>query len=284
MKFFFLFLFLASTLFSFNIDIYDSTIANGKTTIVKFKKEKNTKYIKIELDKKKYRIYKHPSKEKLFYALIPINYYKKPKNIKAKIFYEESGEKKTKTVFFKVIDGKYKKEKIKVQKSKVILNKKDKKKVAMEYKEAMDIYNHSTNKNYITSKFTTPMQSKITSSFGKTRIYNDTLNGYHSGTDYRAKIGTPITASNSGKIVLVKDRFYSGGSIIIDHGHGIYTCYYHMSKFNVKKSTFVKKGQVIGLSGVSGRVTGPHLHFSARVGGEQVDPLQLIELINKNLF
>lgn len=284
MKYFFILLFLASTLFSFNIDIYDSTIANGKTTLVEFKKEKNIKYIKIVLDEKSYSIYKHPSKDKIFYALIPINYYKKPENLKAKIFYEERKETKNKTVFFKVIDGKYKKEEIKVQKSKVTLNEKDKKRAAIEYAEAMNIYNHSTAQSYITSKFITPMQSKITSSFGKARVYNDTLKGYHSGTDYRAKIGTPIIASNYGKVVLVKGRFYSGGSVIIDHGHGIYTCYYHMSKFNVKKDAFVKKGQVIGLSGVSGRVTGPHLHFSARVGGEQVDPLQLIELINKNLF
>ncbi|WP_321779141.1 M23 family metallopeptidase [Sulfurimonas sp.] len=284
MRYFFLLLLLASTLFPFNIDIYTSEIANGKTTVLEFKKEKNIQYTKVVLAKKNYKIYQHPSDAKKLYSLIPINYYKKPTNLKAKVFYEENGNIKTKTFFFKVIDGQYKKENIKVQKSKVTLNKKDKKRASIEYKEAMSIYNHATNKSYISSKFITPMQSKITSSFGKARVYNNTLKGYHSGTDYRAKIGTPIIASNSGKIVLVKDRFYSGGSVIIDHGHGIYTCYYHMSKFSIKKGAFVKKGEVIGLSGVSGRVTGPHLHFSARVGGEQVDPLQLIKLINKNLF
>jgi murein DD-endopeptidase MepM/ murein hydrolase activator NlpD len=129
-----------------------------------------------------------------------------------------------------------------------------------------------------------PMKSKITSDFGNARIYNGKTKSYHSGTDFRAKIGTPIIASNDGKIVLAKRRFYAGGSIIIDHGHGIYSCYYHMSRFDVKEGEMVKKNQVIGLSGDTGRVTGPHLHFSIRVGGLQVDPLQFIELVNNKIF
>ena len=148
----------------------------------------------------------------------------------------------------------------------------------------MKIYRSVSDKSYIKSKFIMPMQSKITSSFGKARIYNDTLNGYHSGTDFRAKMGTPIVASNDGVVALVKKKFYSGGTVIIDHGEGIYTCYFHMSKFSVKKGQKVKKAQEIGLSGQSGRVTGPHLHFSARVSGVQVDPLQLISLLNENFF
>jgi len=128
-----------------------------------------------------------------------------------------------------------------------------------------------------------PMNSKITSEFGNARVFNGSLKSYHSGTDFRAKVGTPIKSVNDGKVVLVKDRFYSGGSVIVDHGEGVYTCYYHMSKFDVKKGDMVKKGQQLGLSGVSGRVTGPHLHFSARVSGVQVDPLQFINLVNKEL-
>lgn len=201
------------------------------------------------------------------------------------VIYYEKGEKKLKTIFLKVEDGKYKQEKIQVQKSKV--NPKSKevtKRIAKEYKEAMDIYGAVTRENYITSKFIVPMETKITSDFGKARVYNNTLNGYHSGTDFRAKVGTPIMASNDGVVVLAKDRFYAGGTVILDHGHGIYTCYYHMSKFSVKKGDKVLKSQKLGLSGDTGRVTGPHLHFSVRVGGLQVDPLQLITLVNQNLY
>ena len=126
--------------------------------------------------------------------------------------------------------------------------------------------------------------SKITSGFGKARLYNEKLKSYHGGTDFRADIGTPLMACNNGKVVLAKERFYAGNSVVRDHGHGIYSCYFHMSRFNVKEGQNINKGDIIGLSGNSGRVTGPHLHFGIRVGGEQVDPLQFIELINKNLF
>ena len=285
MKFFIASILFTATIYAFNIDISDSTIANGKTTIIEFEKEQNTKYEKIILGKKTHRIYQHPLDAKKMYVLVPVSYYEKPSDKKLEIFYKEKGKQKSKTIFLRVEDGKYKKEKINVQKSKVNPKSKEvKKRIAKEYAEAMKIYGTSTEKSQISSRFIPPMQSKITSAFGKARVYNDTLNGYHSGTDYRAKVGTPIKASNDGVVVLVKDRFYSGGTVILDHGHGIYTCYYHMSDFSVEDGQKIKKAEVIGLSGVSGRVTGPHLHFSARVGGEQVDPLQLIELLNKNLF
>jgi murein DD-endopeptidase MepM/ murein hydrolase activator NlpD len=219
------------------------------------------------------------------YALVPISYYETPKDKRVEVLYAQKGVKKSEKLFLHVEDANYEKEEIQVQKSKVNpKSKKVKKRTQKEYANAMKIYATYSEKNYITSKFIPPMDSKITSAFGKARVYNGSLNGYHSGTDYRAKIGTPIKASNDGVVVLVKDRFYAGGTVILDHGHGIYTCYYHMSKFKVKMGQFVKKAEIIGLSGDSGRVTGPHLHFSARVGGEQVDPLQLIELLNKKLF
>ncbi|WP_294964379.1 M23 family metallopeptidase [Sulfurimonas sp.] len=284
MKFLITLVIFASTIFAFNLHISDSTVANGKTTIIEFTKEKNIGYKKVILGKKVHKIYQHPLDASKMYALIPISYYEKPSDKKVKIIYTDKGKEKNKIILLYVEDGKYKQEKIKVQKSKVTLNKKDKKRASIEYAQAMKIYSASTPKNLIHSKFIAPMDSKITSSFGKARVYNETLNGYHSGTDYRAKVGTPIKASNDGIVVLVKDRFYSGGTVILDHGRGIYTCYYHMSDFNVKKGQKIKKADVIGLSGVSGRVTGPHLHFSARVGGEQVDPLQLIDLLNKKLF
>ncbi len=83
-----------------------------------------------------------------------------------------------------------------------------KERTAKEYAEAMKIYGKVTAKNYVSSAYIVPLESKITSDFGKARVYNDTLKGYHSGTDFRAKIGTPIIASNDGKVVLAENRFY----------------------------------------------------------------------------
>ena len=274
-----------SSLSAFNFSVSNSITSNAKTVYVEFHKDKNINYEKLVMGKRVYSIFNHPSDESKMYALIPISYYQKPSDKKVEVVYLERGEKKLKTIFLKVEDGKYKQEKIQVQKSKVNPKSKEvKKRIAKEYKEAMDIYGTATRENYVTSKFIVPMESKITSDFGKARVYNDTLNGYHSGTDFRAKVGTPIMASNDGVVVLAKDRFYAGGTVILDHGHGIYTCYYHMDKFSVKIGDKVLKSQILGLSGDTGRVTGPHLHFSARVGGLQVDPLQLIALVNKNLY
>jgi len=278
-------LLLISSLFAFNFDISNSTITNGRTTIIVFDKEKSVKYDKLVVGKRSYRIFNHPLNSEKMYALLPISYYKKPTTQKVEVVYKKSNEKLSKTLFFKIEDGQYKKETIEVQKSKVNPKSKEvKKRTAKEYAEAMKIYGTTTAINYVKSEYIVPMNSKITSSFGKARIYNSTLNGYHSGTDFRAKVGTPIVATNDGKVVLARDRFYAGNSIIIDHGQGVYSCYYHLSKFKVKEGDIVSKAQVIGLSGDTGRITGPHLHFSFRVGGLQVDPLQLITLLNENLY
>ncbi len=284
MKFLIVVSFLSSLLFSFNFDISDTAISNGATSLIEFKKEKNVKYEKITLDKKSFLVYQHPSDESKMYALLPISYYEKPADKMVKISYKKNGSSKSESFSVKIKQGDYKKEKIQVTKSKVNPNKKHSKRISKEYHEAMKIYGTSTKENYLSTQFILPLDSFITSAFGKARIYNDTLKGYHSGTDFRAKVGTPIAATNDGVIVLAKDRFYAGGTVLIDHGQGIYSCYYHMSKFDVKVSQKIKKGDIIGLSGKSGRVTGPHLHFGFRVGGVQVDPLQFMELMNKNLL
>jgi murein DD-endopeptidase MepM/ murein hydrolase activator NlpD len=284
MKKLLLFILLTCSAFAFGINISNSSIANGKTVLLELDKEKDLEFKSVKVGKKTYKIFQNPLDKNRYYALIAFSYYENPKREKLEISYIKNGKNESKILFLDIVDGKYKKEQIKVQNSKVKLSKKDKKRASKEYAEAMKVYNTINKKSYIKKEFIVPLDSKITSDFGKARVYNDTLKGYHSGTDFRAKIGTPIIAANDGIIALAKDRFYSGGSIVIDHGQGVYTCYFHMSEFKVKKGDFVKRGDIIGLSGDTGRVTGPHLHFCARVAGVQVDPLQLIEIINKNLI
>ena len=283
---FFVSLFLLTTsLFALDISVPSTTVSNGRTAILFFKKEKGVTYTKLLDGKRSYRIFEDPKDSSKMYALLPQNYYNKPAKHTVKVLYKQNKKSLVKKLNFNVVDGKYAKETIHVQKSKVNPKSKAvKKRTAREYAEAMKIYGKATAKNYVSSAYIVPLNSKITSDFGKARVYNDTLKGYHSGTDFRAKVGTPIISSNDGKVVLAKNRFYSGNSIIINHGQGIYTCYYHLSAFKVKVGDIVKKGQIIGLSGATGRITGPHLHFSARVGGLQVDPLQLVTLLNKNLY
>jgi len=267
------------------IEFSSHSIANGKSLLLEFGKEDGVEYKSVAFAGKSFQIFQNPTNRAERYALLPISYYPKTENKTLSIKYIEDAKVKYEELLVKIVDGNYQKEEIHVSKEKVNpQDKKVKERVSREYKEAMKIYNTVSIQSYIKKPFILPIESTITSNFGKARTYNGSLKGYHSGTDFRAKTGTAIAAANDGKVVLVKNRFYSGGTILIDHGEGIYTCYFHMSSFNVKKGEIVQRGQVIGLSGQSGRVTGPHLHFSARINGVQVDPLQLITLINEKLL
>ena len=285
MKFLFVFCLFVSSAFALHVTVVGDEVGNGKTALIKLAKEKGIVYKTIRFEKKNIKIFPNPFNEGEYYALLPVSYYDRPSQKRVQIFYIQNGKTKHKNILLKIKDAKYKKETLHVSSAKVNPQRPDvKKRIAKEHNEAMKIYHTVTNKSYLHSKFILPMQSEITSAFGTARIYNGSLKGYHSGTDFRAKMGSPIIASNAGRVVLVKKRFYSGGTVIIDHGEGIYTCYFHMSKFHVQEKQFVKKGELLGLSGKSGRVTGPHLHFSARIDGVQVDPLQLIALLNNNLI
>jgi murein DD-endopeptidase MepM/ murein hydrolase activator NlpD len=127
--------------------------------------------------------------------------------------------------------------------------------------------------------FIDPLPGKETGTvFGTRRIINDIPKNSHTGVDITADEGDPVRAPNDGVVVLVDDQFYSGKSVVLDHGQGIYTMFFHLSKINVRYGQAVMKGDVIALVGSTGRSTGAHLHWGARVQGARVDPLELIKL------
>ena len=121
-----------------------------------------------------------------------------------------------------------------------------------------------------------PVSTSITSPFGYRRVINGIPRSPHTGVDLKAPLGTEVVASNHGRVALLGDFFFSGRSIILDHGGGLHTVYFHLSEFKVEEGVEVRRGDVIGLSGMTGRVTGPHLHWGARVNRARVDPFELI--------
>jgi murein DD-endopeptidase MepM/ murein hydrolase activator NlpD len=146
-------------------------------------------------------------------------------------------------------------------------------KEAAEFKKLWDVH---TPKKYWYGNFVLPLPGKLSTPFGLGRILNGEPRSPHSGVDLRAKLGEPVRAANHGRIVLVGDFFFHGKAVVIDHGWGLYTMYFHLSKVKVSEGDLVGKGYVIGLAGSTGRATGPHLHWGVRLEGARVDPFALM--------
>jgi len=128
-------------------------------------------------------------------------------------------------------------------------------------------------------RFVDPLPGgELGTKFGVRRIINNIPKSSHSGVDIAADEGDPVRAPNDGVVVLVEEQFFSGNSVFIDHGDGIYTMFFHLSQAKVRPGQAVMKGDVIGLVGATGRASGAHLHWGARIQGARVDPLQLIKL------
>ncbi len=140
------------------------------------------------------------------------------------------------------------------------------------------IWRKETRKRLWNGGFIKPLAGEWGSGFGLRRMINDEPRSPHTGVDIIASEGSPVRAANSGRVVLTDELFFSGNSIVIDHGQGLYTMYFHLSKFLVKVGQKVAKGDIIGLVGSTGRASGPHLHWGVRLQETRVDPISLMSL------
>ena len=126
--------------------------------------------------------------------------------------------------------------------------------------------------------FRAPVVASATDSFGVRRMYNGKLASIHKGMDFRAHTGTPVHAGNSGIVVLAQRLYYEGNCVVIDHGLGVFSLSMHLSRIDVRPGEHVETGQKVGLSGATGRVTGPHLHWAVRWEGAYLDPAKVLKL------
>jgi murein DD-endopeptidase MepM/ murein hydrolase activator NlpD len=127
-------------------------------------------------------------------------------------------------------------------------------------------------------KFTAPVDAATSDVFGSQRIFNGKAQRPHLGLDFRVPAGTPVAAMNAGTVLLARFLYFEGNCVVIDHGQGLLTLYFHLSEFKVKEGETVKRGEQIGLSGGTGRATGPHLHAAVRWQGTYLDPARLLQL------
>jgi len=124
--------------------------------------------------------------------------------------------------------------------------------------------------------FRAPVDAPPISSFGKRSILNGKPRSPHAGTDFGSPPGAEVRAPGGGRVVLADDLYFSGNTVIVDHGLGLFSLFAHLSKIDVEKGTLLRTGRIVGRVGSTGRSTGPHLHWSVRLAGARVDPLSLI--------
>ncbi len=169
-------------------------------------------------------------------------------------------------------------EQLRVDPAKVTLSGKDALRVERERKVIAAVYKEgSSGTPYFNEPFVRPLSTKVTSVYGIRRVFNKKQKGQHLGIDFAAGTGTPVQSSNRGKVVFTGNLFYAGNVVIVDHGIGIYTIYAHLSEIYAAKSNIIEKGEVVGLSGETGRVTGPHLHWGVRAMDELCDGLSIVD-------
>ena len=126
--------------------------------------------------------------------------------------------------------------------------------------------------------FALPRKARITAPYGDLRTFNGQKQSQHFGTDLSGGTGTPVSAANRGTVVMTRENYAAGNTVLIHHGAGLYTAYFHLSAIAVKEGALVERGQLLGKVGNTGRVTGPHLHWGARVEDLWVDPATLLQL------
>jgi murein DD-endopeptidase MepM/ murein hydrolase activator NlpD len=141
-----------------------------------------------------------------------------------------------------------------------------------------DVFHHTDPEREWSGEFRAPVEAKVSDVFGTRRTFNGKVQSMNQGLDFAVPTGTPISATNSGTILLAGPLYFEGNCVVIDHGQGLLTLYLHLSDIKVKQGEQVKRGQEIGLSGGTGRATGPHLHLAVRWQGVYLNPATLLAL------
>jgi murein DD-endopeptidase MepM/ murein hydrolase activator NlpD len=153
------------------------------------------------------------------------------------------------------------------------------KRIEDESAELARIWRESATEKLWTDAFIRPVPHEANSAFGSRSVFNGQARNPHTGADFLSPSGTPVKAPGGGRVALARDRYYSGGTVVIDHGLGLFSFFAHLSSIDVKPGDVVAAGQVVGKVGATGRVTGAHLHWTVRAGSASIDPLSLLAML-----
>jgi murein DD-endopeptidase MepM/ murein hydrolase activator NlpD len=209
-------------------------------------------------------------------AVIGVDLEEKPGTHRGEITVVRNGVVEREPLTLTVTAGNFPVERLKVADEFVALSAESLARSEREAAEIAAIHQSMSPEPLWTSGFVAPIPNRAGSNFGKRRVFNGESRNPHAGADLRAATGTPVRAANRGRVALAKNLFFTGNTVIVDHGLGLYTLYAHLSRLDVVKDAVVDRSQIVGLAGATGRVTGPHLHWGARVQNARVDPFSLL--------
>jgi len=194
-----------------------------------------------------------------------------------------SGEKISCSARVRVRKGRFATERLQVGKQFVEPSPEQIKRADEERQKLRELFDRVTPERLWDGKFRIPLDGVTTgTNFGRRRILNGNPGSPHGGVDLPGTTGTPVHVAQRGKVVLAEELFFSGNTVVVDHGLGIYTFYGHLSEIDVKVGDALEAGAVLGKVGAAGRVTGPHLHWGLTVERARVNPLQLVSLLGNS--
>ena len=191
----------------------------------------------------------------------------------------ESGEQASCSAKLVVREGRFATERLTVEKHFVEPNPQQAERAKAEQQKLRELFDSVTPEPLWQGRFQMPLAGAVRgTNFGKRRILNGQARSPHTGADFPALTGTPVQATQSGRVALAEELYFSGNTVILDHGLGVYSLYGHLSAIDVAAGDSVRAGTVLGKVGATGRVTGPHLHWGMTVNKARVDPVQMVPL------
>jgi len=222
----------------------------------------------------------HEPEETGLHGLIGVDLEKAPGRYEWKISWPgREGDAQSCSMVISVRAGKFATERLKVEKQFVQPDPEQQKRAEEDSKKVQAIYDHVTPERLWEGKFRLPLKVISTGgNFGRRRILNGEARSPHAGVDFPAKAGTAVYSSQAGKVALAENLYYSGNTVVIDHGYGIYTMYAHLSEIGVQEGDKVEAWEEIGKVGATGRVTGPHLHWGLTINHARVNAMQISQV------
>jgi murein DD-endopeptidase MepM/ murein hydrolase activator NlpD len=154
--------------------------------------------------------------------------------------------------------------------------------IVREAAELEQLWTQSEPRRLWDSGFVRPVPDRVNGAFGSRSVFNGQPRQPHGGADFLSPAGTPIRAPNSGRVMLARDLYFTGNTVVIDHGLGVFSLLAHLSVVNVHQGELVTRGALVGQVGASGRVTGPHLHWAVRMNGARVDPIAVVAIVGED--